>query len=105
MGLFIGEHNTGEQEGGREDAGGAGAHVGPGQGSTVPRLPMRGGLAPGRCRGASPQDRGEVTASQSGSTSVPRAATALITVLEGLCTEHLLCPFTCTSSIHPVPAL
>ena len=56
--------------------------MGPGQGSTVPRLPMRGGLAPGRCRGASPQDRGEVTASQSGSTSVPRAATALITVLE-----------------------
>ena len=23
----------------------------------------------------------------------------------GPCTEHLLCPFTCASSIHPVPAL
>ena len=60
----------------------------PGQGSMVPRLPMHWGLAPGGGRGASPWGRGEVTALQSDSTSVPRAATALIIVLGGLCTEH-----------------
>ena len=42
-----------------------------------------------------------MTTLQSDGTPVPRAATALITVPGGLCTEYFLCPFTCTSLFIP----